>query len=127
MSEEGVKYKGIDIKKIREIERIKFPHIHLSSQGKEAMEELLHADSNSLTDAQLMMKQQIEAHQKKFVDERDMFIICEIAIMYLKQCGAVKRIFNKLKEAEYNVNGCGLMAVETEHIIEIFKEEGVIS
>lgn len=120
-----VKYKGIDTKRIKEFQRINLPYIYLNEHGKEAMEELLHADSKILTDTQLWMKQQIEAHQEKLFHEEEMFIICEIAKLYFEQCGAIKRILTRLEELEPQYLGVEYTDGVCD-AIKIVKEEGGI-
>ena len=108
-SKDGVKYKGIDLKKIKQVQKIRFSHVHVDPE--EVKLALNHITLNdNMTAAQMALQDKIKAHQRKYMEDHDMFIICEIAKLFLeekeKQKNVIGRLEEELKLAEKDMQEC---------------------
>ena len=79
-------YKGINAEKIKQIQRIRFPHhIPCTEQVKVDLQRTFSSDDFKVKDSVVdAIRLQIESYQKKYMEDYEMFVICEMAKLFLK-------------------------------------------
>lgn len=127
-----IKYKGIDTEKIKEVQRVEFPHVAIEPL-RINLPKFHDLDKEIVTATQIELQNRIDELQQKRNEDRDFYVICEMAKLYLEQCEALKRIVERLKnrKADYEkdykeyLDGEDLRkAMLLDVAIEIVQEEG---
>lgn len=96
----NLKYKGIDLEKIKQVQEIRFSHVDVAPDEVKFALEYISSDNNSLnmTAAQARLQDIIEAYQRKCEEDHDMFIICEMAKLFLEEKEKQKKVLERLEE-----------------------------
>ncbi len=132
-SNDGVKYKGIDLEKIKQVQKVKFSNVGLVSEMVQLdLKKTFSLDDFKVEDSVMdAVRLQIEAHQNKQREDTEMFITCEMAKLFLKEKEKQKRVIERLEErikildntSDINYPSVDIAIKETKRIIEIIKEE----
>ena len=92
-------YKGIDAEKIKQVQEIRFSNVDVAPDEVKFALECITFDNGSLnmTAAQARLQDIIEAYQRKYMEDHDMFIICEMAKMFLEEKQKQKNVIQRLE------------------------------
>ena len=93
------KYKGIDLEKIKQVQEIRFSHIDLVPEMvKVNLKSTFSLDNFKASDAFIdAIRLQIEAHQTKQCEDKEMFIICEMAKLFLEEKEKQKKVMEQIE------------------------------
>lgn len=90
------KYKGIDIEKIKEVQRVKLPHVDARYvPTEERFKELIEANEIE------PIRNTIDRHYRSMAKNEELYIICEMALMYLDSLEERDKLIKQLHEDGY--------------------------
>lgn len=123
------KYKGIDLETINQVEKINFPHLEHESEN------VLFNIRESFASMNLDVMEQwikevnvtIDKYRNDLMRDQEMFVICEMAKLYLQNCLSVKRILCRLElesESFSLSNKDCVFAIRQNKALSIVRKEG---
>lgn len=105
-------YKGINAEKIKQIQRIRFPHhIPCTEQVKVDLQRTFSSDDFKVKDSVMdAIMLQIESYQNKYMEDYEMFVICEMAKLFLEAKPVVHGEWLKTNgEHQWRCNKCDII------------------
>ena len=122
-------YKGIDLEKIKQVQKISFSNVGLVSEMVQLdLKRTFSLDDFKANDSVIdAVRLQIEAHQNKQREDTEMFIICEMAKLFLEEKQKQKNVLERLEEEHRKSEECPkfekvFRQVAFEEAIKIVKE-----
>lgn len=92
-------YKGIDVEKIKQVQKINFPHLEPEMEMvKLNLKKTFSLDDFKVNDSVMdAVRLQIEAYQNKQREEQEMFIVCEMAKLFLEEKQKQKKVLEQIE------------------------------